>query len=114
MRAAADIERVKDDKAAQAEVDENPFMRRRTIPTNLYAVKRATTAATDASTTNAPASSSQPHANASSDKGETNAQTSGKDEDDLDLGLFQPVSAPPPTLSTSTAVTGAGVSWAEY
>jgi hypothetical protein len=114
MRAAADIERVKDDKAAQAEVDENPFMRRRTIPTNLYAVKRATTAATDASITNAPTSSSQPQANASSDKGETNAQTSGKDEDDLDLGLFQPVSAPPPTLSTSTAVTGAGVSWAEY
>ena len=39
MHAAADIERVRDDKAAQAEINENPFMRRRTVPSNLFNVK---------------------------------------------------------------------------
>jgi hypothetical protein len=106
MRAAADIERVKDDKAAQAEVDENPFMRRRTIPTNLYAVKRAT-AVTDAIPSSAQNSSSS-QTITSSETSELTTQNFATTDDDL--GLLQPVAI----VSTSQNISTNGVSWAEY
>jgi hypothetical protein len=73
MHAAADIERVKDDKAAQAEINENPFMRRRTIPTNLFKVKGGVVGAAGA----------VEGAAAATDAGAAASSASGVGEDDI-------------------------------
>lgn len=85
MRAAADIERVKDDKAAQAEINENPFMRRRTVPTNLFKVSKsgAPAGAAPAAAAAAAAASAAPTAGAAAPVAPSSSSSSVLADHDL-------------------------------